>query len=149
VAVVVFSYSDWALDFPLLAPWVDEAQTTRYFLRAELILNNTDCSPVTDAGQRSLLLNMLVAHIALLNAVINGTLPSGLIGRVTEATEGSVKVSVDAGAMSGSAAWFAQTTPGYEYWLAVAGYRNMRYVPGPVRNFEPFYNGNHGAWRRS
>lgn len=151
MAVAVFSYSEWALDYPLLAPWVDEATATRFFARAELLLNNTDCSPVTDVNQRLLLLNMLVAHLALLNAAINGTLPSGLVGRVTGATEGSVTVSVDAGAMSGSQAWYAQTTPGYEYWQATAFYRNMRYVPGPVRNFEPYPFGGYrgfGGWLR-
>lgn len=144
MAIAVFDYALWSARYPELAGSVNETLAGLYFNEAELYLSNTDCSPVEDAGQRLMLLNMLVAHIALLNAAINGQAPSGLIGRVTDATEGTVKVSVDAGSIPGSASWYAQTTYGWAYWNATARYRTMRYIPGRQPSFEPLW-----PWRMS
>ena len=138
MAVAVFDYAQWAAHYPLLSPSVDEAQATYCFSLAEFYLDNTDCSPVTDIAKRLLLLEMLVAHIALLTAVINGNDPSGLVGRITDATEGTAKVSVNAASLPGSAEWYAQTTYGLMVWQALAGYRTMHYVPGPEPIFDSF-----------
>lgn len=147
MAIAVFDYSAWAARYPEIAGSVNAQLAGLYFVEATLYLDNTDASLVADAAQRLVLLNMLVAHIALLNATINGTAPSGLVGRVTSATEGTVSVQVDAGAISGTAAWFAQTSYGYAYWIATARYRGARYIPGIQPNFEPFY-GRGSYWPR-
>ncbi len=102
---------------------------TAYFSQATLYLNNTDCSPVSDVGQRLQLFNMLVAHIAALNGAI-GPGSQGIVGRVSSATEGGVTITFDYQATAGSAQWYAQTPWGAQYWEATAGYRTMQYVPG-------------------
>lgn len=144
MAIVTFDYALWSARYPELAGSVNEALAGLYFNEATLYLNNTDCSPVCDVGQRAVLLNMLVAHIALLNATINGQAPSGLVGRVKEAAEGTVRVSVDAGAASNSEAWYAQTTYGWAFWNATRGLRTMHYIADAGRSFEPRW-----PWRMS
>jgi hypothetical protein len=79
---------------------------------------------VADAAVRSVLLNMLTAHIAALNSP--GA--SGVVGRVSSASEGSVSVSAEL-AVPGSAAWFAQTRYGIAFWQATAQYRTATYRP--------------------
>ncbi|KAG1434388.1 hypothetical protein G6F55_014548 [Rhizopus delemar] len=61
-----------------------------------------------------------------------GQSPSGLVGRVSSATEGSVSVSSDYSAPAGSAQWYLQTPYGAMYWEATAWLRVGRYVPGPI-----------------
>lgn len=116
---------------------VAEPLLASYFVEAGLYLNNTECSPVQDVARRGLLLNMLTAHIAALNAGTNGNAPSGLVGRINSATEGSVTVGADMPNQPGSAAWFQQTTYGAAYWQATAQYRTARYVPG--QSYPPRY----------
>lgn len=127
MGVAVFNYSTWAARFPLLAADVNEALATSYFSEATIYLDNTDCSLVTDMGQRLVMLNLIVAHIATLN----GATANGLVGRVSSASEGSVSVSVDFNARPGSEQWYAQTPYGAQYWAMTAQYRTMQYVPGP------------------
>lgn len=99
----------------------------------------------TDALQ-STLLNLLAAHIAqLLAPPANGGVPSGIVGRINTATEGSVSVGADLPGITASSAWFAQTTYGLMFWQATAPWRTFRYVPGP----QPFLNGpfqQNGVW---
>lgn len=142
MAVAVFNYAQWAARYPELAGSVDAGLAAIYFTEATLYLDNTDCSPVTDVATRLALLNMIVAHIAKLNATINGAAPSGLVGRISSATQGSVSVSVDGGTGSEAGAWFQQTTYGAAFWRATAPYRTMQYVAAPQPNMEPFY----GPW---
>lgn len=140
MAVAVFDYALWAARYPELAISVDASLAGAYFLEAGLYLDNSDCSPVVDVGTRLALLNMIVAHIARLNATIGGQAPSGLVGRISSATQGSVSVSVDGGPMSDAGAWFQQTTYGAAFWRASAAYRTMHYVPGAQPDMEPFYS---------
>ncbi len=112
---------------------VNQATLQAYFNEATLYLNNTDASLVTDGsvgGQRSMLLNMATAHITALNATVNGVSPSPLVGRIDQATQGSVSVHADMGPVTNSQAWWMQTKYGAAYWAATASYRTMRYVPG-------------------
>ena len=77
MAGVVFDYSLWSLSYPELSGSVKAALAGAYFTEATLFLDNTDRSRVTDLGQRGMLLNMLTAHIAALNAPPSLVLPSG------------------------------------------------------------------------
>ena len=104
-----------------------------YFSEATLYLNNGDDSKVSDLTVREILLNMLVAHLAKLNSGANGETPSDLVGRVSQASEGSVSVTADMGPPSGSAAWFLQTKYGAAYWQASLPFRTFGYVPGASR----------------
>jgi hypothetical protein len=91
-----------------------------------------------------MLLNMLTAHIAMMNSGITASsVPNGgssqLVGRISDATQGSVSVSADmgtAGPAGGSAPWYQQTKYGAAYWQATAGYRlGGRYKRGPQPYF--------------
>lgn len=127
MCVVIFDYAAWAARYPELAASVDEAAATRLFDEVStLYLINTDRSKVTDCTERAVLLNMLVAHVAALNArAVGGSSAAGAIG---SATEGSVSVSFNLSAIPGSAAWYSQTGYGLSYWQATAKYRRARYI---------------------
>lgn len=127
--VVVFDPAAFILRYPEFAT-VDPVLLNDYFTEATLYLDNTPCSQVRDLSQRSLLLNMLTAHIASLYSGTNGDPASPLVGRVNTATEGSVSVGTDLNGIPGTAQWYAQTKYGLSYWQATPRYRTMRYVPG-------------------
>lgn len=144
MGIAVFNYTNWALRYPALAATVNDYLAGSYFIEAGLYLDNTDSSIVDDVPTRLILLNMIVAHIASLNgAGQGGGASSGMVGRVSSVTEGSVSISSDFGGVTNAQAWFAQTTYGAQYWAATARYRTMRYVAGP----SPKYNG-FLTWRR-
>lgn len=126
--VVVFNHQTWAARYPELAAWVPNAQP--YFDEAQLYLSNTPTSLVKDEAIRAVLLNMLTAHIAALNAPLNCEPSPTLVGRITSASEGSVSVSVDNQYPPGDVQWYQQTKYGAAYWAATAPYRTMRYVAG-------------------
>lgn len=115
--------------FPAFAT-VPQAALTANFALACLQLNNSCGSVVCDAPTRAQLLNLLVAHItALLNGA-NGQPPQGVVGRIAQASEGSVSVSAEwAASVSSSEAYYIQTPWGAAYWQATLPYRTARYVP--------------------
>lgn len=135
MAVAVFDYGQWALLYPNLAQCVSQPQATAYFAQAGLYLDNSECSPVSDLTTRSMLLNLVVAHLAQINqAVASG---NTLVGPIQEATEGSVSVTVKLPDMNGLEFWFLQTPYGAQFWAATASYRTMQYVPGIQPGFDP------------
>ena len=136
--VVIFSYTDWSLLYPQLALWIGAPAAQMYFNQATLYLDNTSSSLVKDLTQRTALLYMLTSHIAQLLAPQNGQNASPLVGRITDATEGSVTVRAEMKYGEGSAQWYQQTTYGSMYWAVTAQYRIMRYMPPPFRSFQPY-----------
>jgi len=99
------------------------------FTRATLILSNCCGSLVCDAPTRQVLLGMLVAHITALNQGAWGQPPQGVVGRVSDATEGSVSVSLDyAATTSQTIAWLNQTKYGAEFVASTTQYRTARYI---------------------
>jgi hypothetical protein len=136
--VVSFNYPGWAARYPELASWVNATLAAAYFAEAAIYCDNTPCSIVGNLDQRAVLLNMLTAHIAALNAPLNGQPASPLVGRINSATEGSVSVQTAYDVPAGTAQWYAQTKYGAAYWAASAQYRTMRYVPSPGRPQDPF-----------
>ena len=127
MAVAAFDYCLWSARYPQLVASVPQGLAKALFAEAGLYLDNTDASPIGDVMQRLVLLNMLVAHLALLQT--GPAAQAGLVGRVTNASEGSVSVGVALDA-PGSAGWFAQTPPGLSFWQATAPFRTAMYVPG-------------------
>jgi hypothetical protein len=107
----------------LLQAFFDEAGT--------MYLTNSAYSIVRDLGKRSMLLNLIVAHLATLSGVLT---PAGQgsnatqVGRVSSASEGGVSASLDMGSQPKAAAFWLQTQYGTQYWQATAEYRTMRYV---------------------
>lgn len=136
--IVEFNYGSWVARYPDLGACVGTELADSYFVEAGLYLNNTPCSVVRDLAQRSLLLGMLVAHIAALNANLNGQPSSPIVGRISSATEGSVSVQAQFDMPPGSAQWFAQTKYGAAFWQASAQFRTMRYIPSPARVVDPY-----------
>lgn len=140
--IVVFDYDGWAARYPELAGATDQALAQAYFDNdAVLYLDNSASSPVPDVAKRKPLLNMIVAHVASLNArTADGQAASPLVGRITNASEGSVSVAVDMPAPD-SAAWWMQTKYGAAFWQATASLRTMRYIPGCQPGFDipPFF----------
>ena len=162
---VVYDYAQWLTLYPQFATTVTtEAQGQEYFYQAQLYCSNDDGSstgappcgtlgyplvpliPYDPTGtppryDRAIILNLLTAHIAQLTVgcVINGVLvpPGPLVGRVSSATEGSVSVQTDMGAVPTGAAWFYQTQFGLMAWQAMAPYRTARYRASPGRFFQP------------
>lgn len=125
---------------------ISQPYATACFQRATFLCQNNAASPVVarnngDTTQLAYFLNLLTAHICWLNAPqINGqpndgtgsVSPSPLVGRISQAAEGSVSVATDlgSGVQPQGMAYYAQTKWGLEYWQASAGYRQGPYVPG-------------------
>jgi hypothetical protein len=126
----VFDYAAWALRYPELAGSVAETLAGAFWTEATLYLDPSAASVVGDVGQRGVILNMITAHIAKLNAPIGGQPASDLVGRISNASEGSVSVAT-ALEVPGTAGWWAQTRYGLSAWQALASYRTARYIPGP------------------
>ena len=147
MAVVIFDVAKFRARYPEFDSVSDDLLQA-YFTEATVYLNNTDTSPITDVNQRSVFLNMLVAHIAAISSGVGGQAASGLVGRVTSASEGSVSVSVEAGPSSASSWWYMQTPYGAQYWQATAPYRTIRYLPGGSPSMYPYHYNRRGAYRR-
>jgi hypothetical protein len=127
MAVVVFDEVAFKARYPEFSALTSPVLAA-YFTEATIYLNNTETSPVTDATQRAVLLNMIVAHIAQLAASA-----SGIVGRISSATEGSVTIQSEMGPMTNSQAWWMQTKYGASYWQATSSYRTFRYMPRYVQ----------------
>lgn len=136
MAIVVFDINAFRERYPEFNT-VSDTLLNAYFVEATVYLDNTDCSPVTDVNVRAVYLNMLVAHIAALNSGVGGQKPSGLVGRVASASEGSVSVSTGEVPVSPSSWWYLQTPYGAAYWQATAPYRTFKYAPGASPSFYP------------
>ena len=120
--VVTFDHNAWITRYPEFLA-VPAAQAALFFVEATIYEPNDGSSPATDPARLGVLLNMLTAHIAKLAS-------TDLVGRITNAGEGSVSVSASfADAVPGTAGWFLQTRYGAAYWQAIASRRTMRYVP--------------------
>ena len=138
-AVAVFDYGVWAQSFPELSNVVTTpGQALAYFNMATLYLNNTGAGPVCDPTAQLSLLNLLTAHIAKMFAGSNGQGPSGLVGRINSAGEGSVSVSTENQYPPGSVQWYQQTSYGSAFWAATVQYRTARHVAAWVRPVDPY-----------
>lgn len=129
MCVVVFDSTAFLARYPEFSS-VSTSTLDAYFSEATIYLDNTDSSIVSDCNIRTVLLNMLTAHITALYSGINGNVPSGIVGRISSASEGSVSVNADMGPTTNSQAWYLQTQYGAAYWTATARYRAFQYLPG-------------------
>ena len=133
---VIFNYETWVARYPEF-DGVPDKLAQLYFNEATLYYNN--CGWSAALPQAPMLLNMLTAHIAQLNAPLGGQPSPQTVGRISNATEGSVNVTLemgDANSSSPNQAWYEQTKYGAAFWAATAGFRTARYRvrrcrPGP------------------
>ena len=144
MGVAVFDYTKWAAMFPELAGSVSEVLADSFFSVAELLLDNTDASPVCDVDKRLVFLNYATAHLASLSGyplAAGQTIPTPreLVGRTSSASEGSVSVSTDYGAMRENQAWWLQSQYGATFWQLTRFLRTFRFFPAPRRNFGPLH----------
>ena len=140
MGVVIFDPAAFKLRYPEFSS-VDSALLQQYFTQATIYLDNTDFSRVSDLAVRAMLLNMLVAHIAFLYSGANGQSPSGLVGRIDSASEGSVSVHADMPGVTANSAWYMQTKYGADYWNATAPFRTFQYISGHSPSNYPYgYN---------
>jgi len=144
MSVVVFDYIAFITQFSQFAT-IPQPILSMYFTMAGDYVNNTDCSPVPDcppqAGLRTRVLNLLTAHLAAIFSGVNGQPPSPLVGRISDAAEGSVNVGTTLEIKSQSAQWFLTTPWGFAAWQALAPFRTAIYVAKAPRNFGPFLIG--------
>ena len=133
--IVTFNYATWQSRYPEFQG-VSQELAQEYFNEACLYCVNDGSGPIRNPAQLAPLLNMLTAHIAALYATANGEPVNPLVGRISNATQGSVSVSSDMDIPAGSEQWFAQTKYGFSYWQATAAFRTMHYLPGPERVFD-------------
>ena len=124
---VSFDLAAFRARYPELSA-VSDSLLGAYFSEAGLYLDNTDNSRITDLTQRSVLLNLLTAHIAAVNGSGTGQVNSP--GRISSASEGGVSVSYDAmpAGASGMQAWLQQTQYGASFWALTARYRSFLYT---------------------
>ena len=131
--IVTFNYTTWTALYPALAAVTPQATAQAFFdLAAATLLSNTGGGAgITDPAVLGALFNMLVAHLATLaQRDIAAGLAGGAVGRIDQASEGSVTVHMAAYEVGGGD-WYAQTSPGAAYWQATRPYRMGFYASGP------------------
>lgn len=126
MGIVLFNAAAFRMRYPEMEQAAD-GQMEMWFTQAESIVNNTDCSIVTNLKEREMLLMLLMRHFAALD---ERAAQGGLVGRISSATEGSVSVGAEMPSNTASAAWYNQTPFGASYWQLTAKYRRFCYVPG-------------------
>jgi hypothetical protein len=132
MAAVAFDPAAFKARYPEFAA-VSSVALAACFVEAGLYLANAD-KPVRNEARRSMLLNMLTAHIAYLGGMLSADGMPRPVGRLSQASEGSVSASFDGPpATPGSGAWFQQSAYGASFWAATTGLRSMRYVSCPTR----------------
>ena len=120
-----------------------DAQLSWFFTAVENdVLDNTETACISLSTRKKLFF-LLVAHKAeLQNRIDSGN--TGLVGRISSATEGSVSISTDyLSSPTALAQWLNQTPYGAEYYALTARYRtalwNAATRPMPVkRNGLPY-----------
>jgi hypothetical protein len=130
--IATFDYGLWSTRYPEFSN-VSAMQAELLWEEAAIYHRNDGGGPVTSIPMQQAMLNMLVAHLAMLNYGTAAAPASGLVGRISSATQGSVSVSADLTGAPGTAIWFSQTSYGLSYWQATAVFRSMHYRRGHPR----------------
>lgn len=145
--VVRFDEAEFKAAYPEFAT-VPGARLLLAFTYATLLLNNSCGSMVCDANDRQVYLYLLTAHIAALFYGAAGLPPTGAVGRVAKAHEGTVTADLDMGVTSRAQAWYLQTQWGALYWTMTGQYRQLLYV-APAPTCADLANGDLYPWGNS
>jgi hypothetical protein len=157
----VFVYANWITRYPEFTA-VSEPVAQGYFDLATIYWRNDGTSPNNDPvppatnSSQGMLLNLLTAHIAAMRSQSQGSqTPGGAqdantpVGRISQATQGSVSVTTELNLEPGQAAWFSQTKYGMDFWQATAAWRTMRYKQGALQPGGLGYGGYYPSmWQR-
>ena len=130
MAAVIFNPANFKARYPEFTAVSDDS-LTMCFDEATLYLSNSDNSPVQNIARRTTLLNMLTAHVAFLSGKLSADGMPKPVGRVSNASEGSVSAGFEY-ATPGTQAWFVQTQYGASFWQATVNLRSMRYIARPT-----------------
>lgn len=130
MAIVVLDITRFRAMFPEFSN-VTDSLLPFLFDQATDYLNNSDFSLVDDVIKRERLLYLLMAHLAFVRyGDANGNGGTGMVGRISSASEGSVSVSSDAGQVEFRYMWYTQSQYGMEFWQATKVYRMANYYAG-------------------
>lgn len=158
-AIATFDYAVWVAMFPEFAACTP-AQGQAWWNTAQLFFANDGTGPVQSPTDQQTYLNWLTAHVAWLraprdpagNPAAAGAPPPATVGRISNASEGSVSVAVEWPASGNpSEAWYVQTQYGATFWQLTAGFRTFRYSarptpwPAPGRGW-PWRGGRVQGW---
>lgn len=138
----VFVYANWLLLFPQFSN-VTEAQADLLVPTAQAMMCGF-INQVTNSGLQMALLNYMVAHLAQLSFGSTTQPANAFVGRISNATQGSVSVATEF-PMTQSNAWYAQTPYGLTYWQLSLPFRLGRYVP-KVTPQRQFVGGGRWGW---
>ena len=130
MTIVAFDPVQFKARYPEFAA-VSNVLLSFCFTEAGLYLSNTDASPVQNIPRRTLLLNMLTAHIAFMGGALSADGQPRPVGRISQAGEGSVSASFEYGT-PGTQAWFIQTQYGASFFQATSSLRGFRYFARPT-----------------
>jgi hypothetical protein len=130
--IATFLYSEFVGIYPEFNGAAQGACANNFTI-ATTMLNNCCSSPVRDPNVRLALLYMLTAHITFLNTPCpaNNQQPTSVVGRISDATQGSVSVGAEMAGATMQSAYFLQTKYGAQFWQSTAGYRTMHYYGAP------------------
>lgn len=134
---VVFDFASFISYYPMFGS-VSTIQAQDFFDRACALIDNMAASriPYSPNGTppvytRALILNAAVAHFCYLFTP-DATGNVRPVGRISQASEGTVSASFEYSAPhSDIAAFWNQTAFGSYVWIALLPYRSARYIPGP------------------
>lgn len=136
--VVNFVFSEWVTQCPEFAG-NSPVQGQAAFTDATFLLSNSCRSHIRDAVKRQYFLYLLTAHVCFLrfgsnDGAGNVTPAPGIVGRVSDAHEGSVSVRAEYSATNvpQGQAFYIQTRWGALYWQQTAKYRTFRYAAPPA-----------------
>jgi len=141
---VTFNYAAWAALFPQFSNLTSDQVAGPILTLAEQYNRNDGGGPVCDAGIQTQLLNMMVAHVAQLLFGSTTQPLSPLVGRISNASEGSVSVGTDFPTTPNDK-WFSQTQYGAMWWQLALPFRLGRYAPKITPQYQPI-NGSWGGW---
>jgi len=132
-AVASFDWTAFSARYPGFA-YIGATLAGLYWNEATLYLANDGSGPVEDVARQGMFLNMMTAHIAMLNSGEQGQGASPLVGRISSASEGSVSVSVENQYPPGTVQWYQQTKYGAAFWAATSPYRRFAFISAPIRH---------------
>lgn len=138
---IVFDYATFVASFPEMSGVTEPAAQSYFNLATQLVSDRS--WPIRNSAVLSNILYLVTAHLAKLlsqntqgSPTTGGTEgPTGIVGRITTATEGSVSVAADMPNQASGAAWWQQTSYGALVWQFIKPFRLFRYVTNPNRRF--------------
>jgi hypothetical protein len=126
---VPFVFDVWASAYPMFSN-IDQNTIQAVVLPlAQSYHRNDGGGPINDPVIQTQALWLAVAHVAQLMFGSTTQEASPLVGRVSNATEGSISVTAEYNDKNPAGAWWEQTTYGAAYWQLIKSYAMGFYHP--------------------